>query len=304
VLNVTTDHLGLRGIDTIEQMAEVKSLVIEVVADNGYAVLNADDPLVASLAARSPGRPFYFCMSGRNELVKTHISQGGRAVVLEDGMNGQMITLYNGDQHIPVLWTHLIPATLEGRAAFNVANALAATAIAAGLGVSIDHIRQGLRTFATTFYQAPGRLNIFDELGFRVIVDYAHNPAAMRAMGDLVKQMRRPRKVGVMAAAGDRRDMDIRELTQVAAEAFDEMIIKEDEQRRGRAPGEVAAIMRDAAIEAGLPANRVKIVLDEVEAIEMALSEAQSDDLIVIFADDIIAVWKQVTKWRPRRSPG
>jgi cyanophycin synthetase len=182
-----------------------------------------------------------------------------------------------------------------------VANALAATAIAAGLGISIDNIRQGLRTFATTFYQAPGRLNIFDELGFRVIVDYAHNPAAMRAMGDLVKQMRRPRKVGVMAAAGDRRDMDIRELAQVAAEAFDEMIIKEDEQRRGRAPGEVAAILRDAAIEAGLSASRVKIVLNEVEAVEMALTQAQSDDLVVIFADDIIAVWKQVTKWRPQR---
>ena len=155
--------------------------------------------------------------------LRTHINQGGRAVVLEEGMNGQMITLYDGDQHVPVLWTHLIPATLEGRAAFNVANALAATAIAYGLGISIENIRQGLRTFATTFYQAPGRLNIFDELGFRVIVDYAHNPAAMRALGDLVKQMRQPRKIGSVATAGDRRDIDIREFGRIAAEAFDQI---------------------------------------------------------------------------------
>lgn len=302
ILNVTADHLGLRGIETVEQMAQVKSLVIEVVASTGYAVLNADDPVVAALASASPGKPFYFCASGRNELVKEHINQGGRAVVLEEGMNGQMITLYDGDQHVPVVWTHLIPATLEGRAQFNVANALAATAIAYGLGLSIENIRQGLRTFATTFYQAPGRLNIFDELGFRVIVDYAHNPAAIAALGDLIKQMRQPRKVGVIGTAGDRRDVDIREFGRIAADAFDEIIIKEDYDRRGRSSGEVANILKEAAIEAGLPNDRVTIVLNELEAIDFALQQAQPDELLVICADDITAVWKQVTKWnRPKR---
>jgi cyanophycin synthetase len=301
ILNVTADHLGLRGIETIEQMAQVKSLVIEVVTPTGYAVLNADDPLVASLASVSPGQPFYFCMSGRNELVKAHINQGGRAVVLEEGMNGQMITLYDGDQHVPVVWTHLVPATLEGRAHFNVANALAATAIAYGLGISIENIRQGLRTFATTFYQAPGRLNIFDELGFRVIVDYAHNPAAMAALGDLVKQMRQPRKIGVIATAGDRRDIDIREFGRIAAGAFDQLVIKEDEDPRGRASGEVAEILQEAAIEAGLSKDRVAVVLNEIEAVDFALQQAHSDELVVICADDITAVWKQVTRWnRPK----
>jgi cyanophycin synthetase len=298
VLNVSADHLGLRGIDTLEQMAQVKALVIEVVSPKGYAVLNADDPLVAALAPQSPGKSFYFCMSGNNALVRNHITAGGKAVVLEEGINGQMITLYDGDHHIPVVWTHLLPATLEGHAKFNVANALAATAIAYGLGVSIEHIRQGLRTFATTFYQAPGRLNIFDELGFRVIVDYAHNPAAMAAFTDLVKQMPRARKIGVIATAGDRRDIDLVEFGQIAAGAFDELVIKEDDNPRGRQPGEVAALLQQAALNAGLPAERITIILNELEAVDFALHQAKPEELVAIFADDITAVWKRVTKWR------
>jgi cyanophycin synthetase len=213
-------------------------------------------------------------------------------------MNGQMITLYEGDQHIPVVWTHLIPATLEGQAKFNVANALAATAIASGLGIPIDNIRQGLRTFAMTFYQAPGRLNIFDELGFRVIVDYAHNPAAMRAMGELIKGMRQARKIGVLSAPGDRRDVDIHELGQIAATIFDELIIKEDKGLRGRKPGETAGLLREGAIEAGKASSHITVISDELEAVEAALQGARPEELVVIFADDIIAVWKRVTKWR------
>jgi cyanophycin synthetase len=297
ILNVTADHLGLRGVETIEQMAQVKSLVIETVAPSGYAVLNADDPLVASLAEASPGQPFYFCMSGKSKRVKEHICQGGRAVVLEKGINGHMITLYDEGRHIPVLLSHLIPATLEGRAKFNVANALAATAIAYGLGISVENICQGLRTFATTFYQVPGRLNVFDELGFRVIVDYGHNPAAMQAMSDLVKGMRRPHKIGVIAAPGDWRDSDIKEIGQIAGSTFDELIIKEDDDLRGRQPGEVASILKKAALEAGLPAEHIRLAQAEFEAIDVALQQASPGDLVVIFADDVHAVWSRVTTW-------
>ena len=193
VLNVTADHLGLRGIDTVEELAEVKSLVVEVVREDGASVLNADDPLVAEMAERAEGRIVYFSMHGgesASELVSEHIAEGGTAVVLQPGVRGEMLAIYDDEQYIPLLWTHLIPATLEGKARHNVANALAAAAIAYARGVSVENIRQGLRTFATSFYQTPGRLNVFDEHPFRVIVDYAHNPAAIEALSDLVQRLR------------------------------------------------------------------------------------------------------------------
>ncbi|NCC33222.1 MAG: cyanophycin synthetase, partial [Chloroflexia bacterium] len=216
VLNVSNDHLGLRGIHTVEQIAEIKGLVIEVVRDDGASVLNADDPLVAAMAGRAEGRLIYFSMHGgesASDLVKHHIANGGTAVVLQPGVRGDMIAIYDAEQYIPLLWTHLIPATLEGKALHNVANALAATAIAYAHGVTIENIRQGLRTFNTSFYQAPGRLNIFDEHPFRVLVDYGHNPAAFAAMRDLVERLRPsyPRIIGVVSAPGDRRNQDIAE---------------------------------------------------------------------------------------------
>jgi cyanophycin synthetase len=297
ILNVTADHLGLRGVETVEQMAEVKGLIAELVSPKGYVVLNADDPLVAPMAQRSPGQPIYFCMSGKNKLVKEHISQGGKAVVLEKGMNGDMINLYDGSHMIPILWAHEIPATLDGRARFNVANAMAAAGIAFGLGVRVEDIRHGLETFATTYSQVPGRLNIYDECGFRVIVDYAHNPAAMQAMTDMVHGMRRPNKIGVISAAGDRRDADIMELGRMVGETFDEMIIKEDKNTRGRAPGEIGELLRKGMQEAGMRDDEITVMTDEMEATRVAMERAHPGDLVVVFADDVGGVWDQVTNW-------
>ncbi|MFN8482736.1 MAG: cyanophycin synthetase [Anaerolineae bacterium] len=296
VLNVSGDHLGLRGVETLEDLAEVKRLVVEVVKDDGTSVLNADDPLVAAMVEHAEGKPFYFTMNPRNQIVRDHIAQGGRAVVLEEGVNGQRITLYDGERYVPVLWTHLIPATLEGAAMFNVANSLAATAVAYAMGISLENIRQGLRTFATTFFQTPGRLNVFDRYDFRVLVDYAHNPAAVRALCDTVKRLKKPggRAIGVVAMPGDRRDQDLRDVAAIAAKTFDEIVIKEDASRRGRPPGEIARIMREAAIEAGMLDAYIDTVLDEIEATRYAMMRAQRDDLVVILADDITAVWKAV----------
>ncbi len=296
VLNISGDHLGLRGVETLEDLANVKRLVVEVVKDDGTSVLNADDPLVAAMVEHAEGKIFYFTMNPRNQIVRDHISQGGRAVVLEEGVNGQRITLYDGERYVPVLWTHLIPATLEGAAMFNVANSLAATAIAYAMGVTLENIRQGLRTFATTFFQTPGRLNVFDKYDFRVLVDYAHNPAAVRALADTVKRLRKPggRAIGVVAMPGDRRDQDIRDVAAIAAQTFDEIVIKEDASRRGRPPGEIARIMREAAVEAGMLDAYIDTVLDEIEAARYAMMRAQRDDLVVILADDITGVWKTV----------
>jgi cyanophycin synthetase len=295
VLNVTADHLGLGGIETVEELAFVKRLVLEVVREDGYSVMNADDPLVVQMAEKADGKRVWFTMDPSNELVREHILADGIAGVVETHAKGQMITLYRGEQTIPVLWTHLIPATMEGRARFNVQNALAATTIAYLMGVPLDGLRQGLRTFDNTFFQAPGRCNVYNEHPFQVIVDYAHNPAAMRAMSDLVRAMKRPRSIGVIAAPGDRRDEDIANLGRIAGETFDRLIIKEDSDNRGRPRGSTAAILDAAAKSAGHATT--EIVLPENEAVERALKAAQPGDLVVIFADEITTVWKQVIYW-------
>ncbi len=307
VLNVTADHLGLRGVDTIEQLAEVKSLLVEIVHKDGAAVLNADDELVAKMAERAGGRIVYFSMHGGESAsgkVKEHIANGGTAVVLQPGVRGDMLAIYDAEQYIPLLWTHLIPATLEGKALHNVANALAAAAICYARGVSVENIRQGLRTFATSFYLTPGRLNVFDEYAFRVIVDYAHNPAAVQALSDLVGRLRPNyrRTIGMISAPGDRRDVDIRAIGAIAGKTFDLLVIKEDNDRRGREDGEIAKLLWEAAHDAGMPPDRMITVLDELEATRHALSLAEPDDLVVICADEITAVWKEVIYHLPRNT--
>jgi cyanophycin synthetase len=204
VLNVQSDHLGLKGIDTLEQLAEVKRVVIEVATD--CAVLNADDPLVLKMSGYTEAKNIcYVTMNPQHTLVREHIRAGGRACALEAGVNGQMITLYDRGSHIPLLWTHLIPATLEGRATHNVQNAMFAAAMAFSLGIKLDAIRQGLRTFDTTFFQAPGRMNVFNEHPFKVVFDYGHNAHAVAAMAELAQRLDvTGRRIVVVAGPGDR----------------------------------------------------------------------------------------------------
>ncbi len=301
VLNVAPDHLGLAGVETVEDLAFIKRLIVEVVRDNGTSVLNADDPLTLAMSAKAEGRIMYFSRSAGNEAVRTHVQKGGRAAVVEQGVNGEMLTIYDGDRHIPVTWTHLIPATFEGKAKFNVDNALAAAAVAYSLGASLEHIRQGLRTFSTSFFQAPGRCNVFDEHPFRVIVDYGHNSAAMEKMAEFVLALRRApgaRAIGVLMAAGDRRDDDIRAVGRAAARAFQVVIAKEDGNRRGRPPGAVAELLREGAVAGGVPEASVFVEPDEHTAIDFALGHARPGDLLVIFANDVTRTWKQVIYWR------
>ncbi len=301
ILNVASDHLGLRGIDTLEELAEVKGIIAEV--SKQWIVLNADDPLVAPLAERSRARPFWVTMNPHHEQVREHIRGGGRAIVLEEGINGQMIFYYEGEQHIPLLWTHLIPATLEGHARHNVQNAMFAAALALGLAVPLETVRRGLRTFATSFYQTPGRLNIFDEHPFRVILDYAHNPHAMTEIHHMLARMRvLGRKIGVVGIAGDRREDDMRELGEIAARTFDHLIIREDESLRGRELGEAAALIAEGARRGGLPDSAITLILSEQEAVEGALRMAEPGDLVMIFGDSITRSWKQIIYFGRERS--
>ncbi|HET6762667.1 MAG TPA: cyanophycin synthetase, partial [Longimicrobiaceae bacterium] len=229
VLNIASDHLGMKGVDTLEDLARVKRIVVEVAEDT--AVLNADDPLVVRMADHTEARTIcYVTMNPGHRLVREHIRAGGRAMVLEEGINGHMITLYDKGAHVPLLWTHLIPATMEGRAIHNVQNAMFAAAMAYSMGLKAEDVRHGLRTFDTTFFQAPGRMNVYDEHPFKVILDYGHNPAAVRAMVDLVQRLRpEGRRIVVLSAPGDRRDEDVREVARIAAGGFDEYIVRRDD---------------------------------------------------------------------------
>ncbi|HEX6289074.1 MAG TPA: cyanophycin synthetase [Herpetosiphonaceae bacterium] len=299
VLNVQADHLGLRGVETLEDLARIKSLVVEVVQKNGTSVLNADDPLTVGMREQAGGRIAYFSMHGGDdgpEHLREHIAEGGVAVVLQQGVRGEMIAIYDEEQYIPLLWTHLIPATLEGKARVNVANALAATAIAYSLEVPVETIRQALRTFTTSFYQTPGRLNIFDEHPFRVIMDYGHNPAALEPMVDLVAKLRPNHKqvIGVLSGAGDRRDQDLIRLGELGARMFDRLIIKQDNSLRGRRSGETAELVKQGALNGGLPEAQITTILPELEAVDHALRQARPNDLVVIFADQVTPVWKRI----------
>jgi cyanophycin synthetase len=228
--------------------------------------------------------------------VKEHIRINGIAVVLEQGMNGQMITLYDSNgHHIPVVWTHLIPATLEGRALHNVQNAMFAVALAHGLDIDMENIRHGLRTFDTTFFQAPGRMNIYNEHPFRVILDYAHNTAAVRAICQVVERLGADgRKLIVLSAPGDRRDEDIADIARIVAGKFDYYICRRDDNARGRGPAEVPEMMQRVLLDNGVPENQIVVVADEQQANLAALEAAAAGDLLLILGDNIKRTWKQI----------
>jgi cyanophycin synthetase len=299
VLNVQSDHLGLKGIDTLEQLAEVKRIVIEVARD--CAVLNADDPHVIRMSAHTEAKNLcYVTVNPQHAVVREHVRAGGRACALEAGVNGQMITLYDKGRHIPLMWTHLIPATLEGRAMHNVQNAMFAAALAFSLDIKLDAIRQGLRTFDSTFYQAPGRMNVYDEHPFKVIFDYAHNAHAVAAMTDLTGRLDvRGRRIVVVAGPGDRRDEDIHAIAAAVAGHFDHYICRRDDGLRGRASDEVPRMLAAVLREHGVPESAIQLIPDEQEAVAAALAMGGEGDLVLIFADALTRSWKQVIKFKP-----
>ena len=293
-LNVSADHLGMKGIDTLEQLAEVKRIPVEIAKD--AAVLNADDPNCLKMADYTEAEKLcYITMNPAHPLVKQHINAGGQAFVLEQGMNGHMIAMYENETYTPLLWTHLIPATIEGRAMHNVQNAMFAAALAYNMGISLEDIRHGLRTFDSSFFQAPGRMNIYSEHPFKVILDYAHNPAAVKAMCGLVDRFDvEGKRIVVLAAPGDRRDEDIREIAGIAATHFDHFICRCDDNRRGRGHDEVAVMLKNKLLEDGVSPEAIEVIPDEQEATLRALELAEPGDMVLVLADNVKRSWKQI----------
>jgi len=299
VINVQSDHLGLKGIDTLEQLAQIKRVVVEVARE--CAVLNADDPNVLKMSGYTDAKVIcYVTMNPAHPLVREHIRAGGRACALEAGINGHMITLYDKGSHIPLMWTHLIPATLEGRALHNVQNAMVAAAMAFSLGIKLDPIRNGLRTFDSTFFQAPGRMNMFSEHPFKVLMDYGHNAHAVGVMADLVQRLDVVgRRIVVLAGPGDRRDEDLRAIAEAVAGKFDHYICRRDDGLRGRDGDEVPRIIAEALQAHGVAVAAISRISDEQQALDAALRMGEPGDLILVFADALTRSWKQITKFQP-----
>ncbi|MSR48230.1 MAG: cyanophycin synthetase [Planctomycetes bacterium] len=298
VINIAADHLGLKGVNTLEELARVKRIIVEVARD--YAVLNADDEFCLRMADHTKAKICYVTMDPGHALVKEHIQAGGRAVVLEAGINGQMITLYDKGAHMPLVWTHLIPATLEGRALHNVQNAMFAAAVTFSMGIKLEEIRHALQTFDTTYFQAPGRMNVCNEHPFKVILDYGHNPHAIKAMVELVERLApKGRKLLVVAAPGDRRDEDVREIAAHCAGHFDHYVCRRDDNPRGRGPDEIPKMLAATLREKGVPDAQIHVIPDEQEALDFALKSARKDDLLLAFGDSINRCWNQITRFRP-----
>ena len=299
VLNVSSDHLGLGGVDTLDGLAKVKQVIAEITRDT--VVLNADNEYTLKMAAHSPAKHImYVTRNPNHSLVREHIRLGKRAVVLEQGLNGEQIVIYDNGMQIPLMWTHLIPATLEGKALHNVENAMFAAGMAYALGKTLDQVRNGLRTFDNTFFQSPGRMNVYDAHGFRAILDYGHNEAAVGAMVELVERLqpRGQRIVGV-TCPGDRRDEDVSAIAAKVAGHFDTYICHRDDGLRGRAPDEMPRLMRAALMAHGVEESAIHIVEQEEQALNTLLSMARRDDLLLFFCENITRSWKQIIHFKP-----
>jgi cyanophycin synthetase len=281
VLNVAADHLGLGDIDTIGQMARLKSVVAETAMPNGYAVLNADDPLVAEMAERVQAQVAYFSLNPDNELVKSHTQKGGLAAVYENGY----LSILKGDWTLRIEQAVNVPLTLGGKAPFMIANALAASLATFAQGVRIEDIRAALASFQASVNQTPGRMNLFNLRQYHALVDYAHNAASYEALGGFVRNWQGQR-IGVVGGPGDRRDEDFVTLGRLAAEMFDRIIIKEDDDTRGRPRGDAARWIQQG-IEEAKPGSAYETILDETTAIETALNTASLGSLVVILPESV-----------------
>jgi cyanophycin synthetase len=270
---------------------------------------------------RCSGQVVWFSMeepgSETRDMIDAHCRRGGKALVLEPSDRGEMIVVRHGRREMQLAWTHLLPATFGGRARMNVQNVLGAAAAAFAAGAPLHDIRQGLRTFSTNYYLSPGRLNEVEVDGINVIVDYCHNAPGMRMLGDFVDrvgdslesshELARPSRIGIISTAGDRRDQDMRELGQIAAQHFDVVVVREDVALRGRERGDVAGLVAEgvrAAIADGSRCKQVEIVLDELDAVRHALARANRGDLVVVCVDKHAAVMAELETWSHRAQPG
>lgn len=293
VTNVAEDHMGLGGIDTIEKLARLKSTVPQTVHRNGYAILNAEDDLVYKMREELDCKIALYALDPENRRVREHTAKGGLAAVYQDGY----ITIIKGGWKIRVEHVRNIPITFNGIAEFNVANTLAATLAVYVRDFKIEDIKQALNTFIPGGAMTPGRMNVFHFRNFTVMLDYAHNTHGMQALGKMVKHVDSPYKVGMIAGVGDRREEDLQSLGEESAKIFDEIIIRQDRNTRGKTPEYLIEKITEG-VKRVKPEKKVIAIQNEKEAIDYALQNAKKDAFIVITSDVIPDALEQVKAYK------
>lgn len=292
VTNVEADHLGLKGIHTIEQLAKVKAVVPETVLPDGYAILNADDDLVYDMRRNVQCNVALFSMDENNPRIKALQRLNGITAVYENGF----VTICRGQWKMRLMKVENIPLTYGGKAKFMIKNVLGAILAAHVQGISLEDIKAALETFIPSSSQTPGRLNLFEFKHFTVLLDYAHNAAGMKALKEFVDKMDATVKVGIIAGIGDRRLEDNNEMGSIAAEMFDEIIIRQDKHLRGKTEEELIEMLSDG-IKMKDPNKKTTIIPSEKEAIIFAVKNAVKGSLIILCSDvipDALALVKQL----------
>ncbi|MES2180748.1 MAG: Mur ligase family protein, partial [Pseudomonadota bacterium] len=275
------DHLGLSYITTVEDLAVVKRVVVQNVAPDGVAVLNAADPMSAGMASACLGSVTFFAHDVSHPVMATHRAQGRRVVYVEDG---EIVAVQGKfEQRIGLAQ---VPITRNGTIGFQIENTMAAVGAAWGLNVDWDTIRRGVASFVNDAQTAPGRFNFFDYRGASVIADYGHNPDAILALVAAVETIPAQRRMVVISGAGDRRDVDISHQTEILGDAFDEIILYQDQCQRGRADGEVLQLLQQGLTNAKRT-KKVDEITGEFVAIDTALSRLRAGDLCLILIDQV-----------------
>ncbi|MEQ9063674.1 MAG: cyanophycin synthetase [Vicingaceae bacterium] len=297
VTNVAPDHLGLKGINTVEQLARAKAVVPETVKQDGYAILNADDDLVYAMRKGVKANVALFSMDESNPRIKAIAKVGGLAAIYENGF----ITICRGDWKMRITKAVNVPLTFGGKASFMIQNILPASLTAYVQGLGIEDIKVALESFIPSPSQTPGRLNMFEFKKFNVLLDYAHNPAGLRALHHMLERMDGAPKVGIIAGIGDRRKEDNIEIGKVAAEMFDEIIIRQDKHLRGKTEKQIIDLLIEG-IHSVDPKKKVSIIHKEREAINKAITEATPGSLVVICSDVVPDALDQVEEFKEKEA--
>jgi cyanophycin synthetase len=297
VTNVAEDHLGLKGIHTIEQLARVKAVIPETVMPSGYAILNADDEIVYNMRKDLKCNVALFSMDENNARIKRHMKRGGLSAIYENGY----ITICKGEWKMRVIKAVNVPLTMGGKAAFMIQNVLPAVITAYVRNVKIEDISVALQSFMPSPSQTPGRLNFFEFKKFNLLLDYAHNPAGLRALQKLIDNLDGAPKVGIIAGIGDRRTEDNNEIGRIAAEMFDEIIIRQDKNLRGKTESELINMIVEGihSVDKNKP---LKIIPSEKEAIDYAIENVIPGSLIILCSDVVPDALDQVMHYKEKES--
>ncbi|NLM03984.1 MAG: cyanophycin synthetase [Clostridiales bacterium] len=294
VTNVGDDHLGIDGINTLDEMAEVKSLIIKAVKKDGHVVLNADDKYTEKLSKITKCNIIYFSKDPLNKIVKEHIQMGNKAVYTKN----DDIYIFDGKKEIFVIKTHEIPATMNSILEHNIENSMAAIAGSFAMGVEIDVIYRALKDFATDVKNNLGRFNIFDVKDFKVVIDYAHNIDGYNKVLKGLNKIKKNRLVGIIGLPGDRSDISILKVAELAGKNFDYAYIKEDSDLRGRKKGEIAGLIKKGCNLGGLSDINIEIELCEIKALKKAMANAKPGDIIVIFYENYYPIIEAIEEFK------